>query len=52
MGFVSASVCIFFMMSLNFVVLFLLLVYSRKQNYFNVLTIVFIGIVKVFAAYY
>ena len=52
MDFVNASVCIFFMMVLIFCVLFPLLVYSRKQDYFNVLTIVFISIVKVFAAYY
>lgn len=35
-----------------FGVLFPLLVYSRKQGYCNVLTIVFISIVKVFAASY
>lgn len=40
------------MMVLIFFVLFPLLVYSRKQAYFNVLTIVFTSIVEVFAAYY
>jgi len=52
MGFVNASVCTFLMMVLIFFAFFPLLVHSRKQDYFNVLTVVFISIVKDFAAYY